>query len=226
MPKVHTLILLTVLSASAASTPEVQIGFVAIEAEHFNKQTRTEKRAWHLTSANTTPKVTPDGDLPHIEGASGGAYLELLPDTRRTHDDKLIPAENFSGESGALAVVHYKVLFDQPGRYYVWVRAYSTGTEDNGLHVGIDGKWPASGQRMQWCDGKNSWRWESKQRTEQEHCGVPHAIYLDVPARGEHVIQFSMREDGFEFDNFILTTNRNFQAPPEVRLRPSAPKDP
>jgi hypothetical protein len=66
---------------------------------------------------------------------------------------------------------------------------------------------------MQWCDGKNSWRWESKQRTEADHCGVPRAIYLDIPNAGAHEIQFSIREDGFEFDKFILTRNGDFSRP-------------
>jgi len=61
-----------------------------------------------------------------------------------------------------MAVLTYNVHFSTPGRYYVWARAYSTGSEDNGLHVGLNGDWPASGQRMQWCQGKNNWRWESK----------------------------------------------------------------
>ena len=32
---------------------------VAVEAEHFFKQTLTDKRAWHLTTAAAPPKVTP-----------------------------------------------------------------------------------------------------------------------------------------------------------------------
>lgn len=188
-------------------------GIVAVEAEHYFKQTETEKRAFHLTTVERTPKILPDGDPSHVAGASGGAYLEILPDTRRTHDDKLIRGENFSPQPGKHAVLHYKVHFSAPGRYFVWVRAYSTGTEDNGLHVGIDGTWPESGQRLQWCEGKKSWRWESKQRTEKQHCGEPHKIYLDVKDAGQHIIHFSMREDGFEFDKWLMTTDRDFARP-------------
>jgi hypothetical protein len=195
---------------------EEQDGLVAVEAEHFYQQTLTGTRAWYLTSPSHIPDISPDGDPPHLEGASGGAYVECLPDTRRTHADPLIHGENFSNQPGRLAILHYRIHFNTPGRYYVWARAYSTGTEDNGLHVGLNGKWPASGQRMQWCEGKGSWRWESKQRTEEEHCGVPHGIYLDIPTAGEQEIQFSMREDGFEFDKFILTTNRDFPRPEDV----------
>ncbi|MCO8121712.1 DUF5060 domain-containing protein [Stieleria sp. TO1_6] len=188
-------------------------GLVAVEAEHFFKQTATDKRAFYLTNADSTPTVTPDGDPNHVAGASGGAYLEILPDTRRTHADKLIRGTNFSPTAGQMAVLHYKVNFSTPGKYYVWVRAYSTGPEDNGLHVGIDGQWPESGQRLQWCQGKNSWRWDSNQRTEKQHCGEPHKIFLQIDEPGEHTIAFSMREDGFEFDKWFMTTNREFQRP-------------
>ena len=181
--------------------------------KHFLRQTQTDQRRWHLTHSDLTPDISPDGDPNHVAGASGGAYLEILPDTRRTHADKLIRGENFSPQPGKMAVLHYQVHIENPGRYYVWVRAYSTGSEDNGLHVGIDGQWPASGQRLQWCEGKQTWRWESKQRTAEHHCGEPHKIFLDIDQPGAHTIHFSMREDGFEFDKWLMTKNRDFVRP-------------
>jgi len=212
-----SLVLVWMVSNAPAQAPHTVFqetnGLVAVEAEHYFDQTHTDTRAFYLTTATNTPDVTPDGDPPHVGGASGGAYLEILPDTRRTHGDKLIKGENFSPEPGKMAVLHYQVNFTTPGRYYVWVRAYSTGSEDNGLHVGIDGTWPESGQRLQWCTGKHSWHWESKQRTNEQHCGEPYKIFLDVPTAGEHTIMFSMREDGFEFDKWLMTTEREFARP-------------
>ena len=197
-------------------------GLVAVEAEYFHKQSQTDIRQWYLYSKDVWPKAGRDDDDPHCMGAGNNAYMEILPDTRASHGDKLIGGENFSNEPGKLAVLHYRVHFETPGRYYVWVRAYSTGSEDNGLHVGLNGEWPESGQRLQWCEGKHSWHWESKQRTEQQHCGEPHKIYLDIEEAGEHEIMFSMREDGFEFDRFLLTTDREFERPdgvgPEVKV--------
>ena len=180
-------------------------GVVIVEAEHFHRQSLDAVRRWHVVSEREQPAAEPDGDPAHLAGASGGAYLEALPDTRRTHDDTLTRGENFSNEPGILAVLHYKVHFTNPGRYYVWVRAFSTGTEDNGIHVGLNGAWPDSGQRMQWCEGKYAWRWESRQRTKEQHCGVPGQIWLDVETPGVHEVLFSLREDGFEFDKFILS---------------------
>ena len=203
------------ISAEDATFEEAD-GLVVVEAEHFAVQTDTETRKWHITSATQTPDVSLDGDENHAASASGGAYLEILPDTRRNHSMKLIHGENFSNEPGKLGVLVYPVRFKTPGRYYVWVRAYSTGSEDNGLHVGLDGAWPESGRRLQWCEGKNSWRWESKQRTEKQHCGEPHKIYLDIEQPGLHTIEFSMREDGFEFDKWLMTKERDFARPEDA----------
>ena len=221
--------LLLSLNSRGATTPIVaenvvfaeQDGIVAVEAEHFYKQTNTDTRAFYLTTSETSADVKPDGDPSHVAGASGGAYLEILPDTRRTHADKLIRGENFSPQPGKLAILHYKVHVQTPGRYYVWVRAHSTGSEDNGLHVGIDGTWPTTGQRLQWCKGKHTWRWESKQRTEKEHCGEPYKLYLDIKQPGTHTIHFSMREDGFEFDKWFMTTQRDFTRPDDTGPRSS-----
>lgn len=178
-------------------------GVVAVEAEHFFKQTLNNVRSWCLFSPAGQPKLTPDADPPHLDGASGGAYLEILPDTRRNHGEKLITGENFMNNPGKMAVLHYKVHFNTPGKYYVWARIFSTGTEDNGMHVGSDGTWPASGQRMQWT-GKQKWVWGSKQRTAKQHGGEKHKLFLDVDKPGEHVISFSMREDGTEFDKWMM----------------------
>lgn len=185
-------------------------GELAVEAEYFNKQSKSELRQWYITAKNAVSKVGRDDDELHYLEASNDTYIELLPDTRVTHSDKLIKGENFSNKAGEVGVLHYKVRINNPGRYYVWVRAFSSGSEDNGIHVGLNGEWPEHGQRMQWCDGKNKWTWESKQRTKEVHCGIPKEIYLDIEKAGVHDIQFSMREDGFEFDKFILTKDSTY----------------
>jgi hypothetical protein len=183
---------------------ETNDGLLAIEAEHYFKQTKDETRAWHLTTVDHTPDVTPDGDGNHAEGASGGIYLEILPDTRRNHGDTLTPGVNFSNEPGKMAILHYNVYFNEPGRYYVWARLYSTTTEDNGLHVGLDGRWPEHGQRIQWI-AKDQWAWSNKQRTKEKHTGVPYQIWLDIDEPGQHVLTVAMREDGTELDKLVLT---------------------
>jgi hypothetical protein len=184
-------------------------GIVAVEAEHFYKQTLADKRAWHITSSKSVPDQKPDADPAHVAGASGGAYLEILPDTRASAQQKLIQGENFTDKPGLMAVLHYKVNIKTPGRYYAWMRAFSTGPEDNGMHLGLDGQWPDSGQRWQTVQ-KAKWAWDCKQRTPDVHTGVPMQLFLDIEKAGEHELMISMREDGFELDKFVLASNKEF----------------
>jgi len=142
----------------------------------------------------------------NTHGGGSGSYLELLPDTRVTHSDPLIPGQNFWDTPGTGPKITYDVDFPSAGQYRVEVSAYSTGSEDNGIHVGINGNWPASGARMQWCTGKNSWTWSSAQRTASNHCGTANSISINVPSVGKHQVMFSAREDGFEMDQFRLTS--------------------
>ena len=192
---------------------------IVIEAEHFETQTRANRRRWFvLQKSGPTPDLPGGGDprrwtrsiLSAASQASGSRCIRLLPDTRVTHDDRLIDGKNFSREPGQMAVLSYRIQIDQPGRYYVWARAFSTGTEDNGLHIGLDGDWPEHGRRMQWCEGKDRWTWSGAQRTEASHCGEPHGIYLDIDTPGVHRLEVSMREDGVALDQLLLTRDRDF----------------
>jgi len=159
---------------------------ILVEAESFlSKDSR-----WQVSSIHT---------------GGSGTYLELLPDTRVTQLDPLIPGQNFWSQPGEGPTIIYDINFPAPGEYRVAVNAYSTGTEDNGIHVGINGTWPASGARIQWCNGKNQWTWSSAQRTASNHCGEPETISINVPQAGVNQVMFSAREDGFEFDQFRLT---------------------
>ncbi|MEM7809504.1 MAG: hypothetical protein AAF561_15455 [Planctomycetota bacterium] len=185
---------------------------LVVEAEDFAGQYLDDIRRWYRVAADSLPEVTPDADPPHLEGASGGAYLEALPDTRQTHGDTITPGINFAPAPGKMAILTYPVVIEEPGRYYVWARIYSTGSEDNGLHVGINGTWPESGQRLQWI-AKRQWKWRSAQRTPEKHVGVPGQIWLDIEEPGVHLIHFSMREDGTEFDKWLMTLTKDMPEP-------------
>jgi hypothetical protein len=184
-------------------------GMVVFEAENYHAKIRNgvPRDFYTFPTSSSTPKPDPDG--PHTGGAGNGKYLEILPDNRVTHDDPLQKNVNFFDYGSNAPQVHYNVRINSGGRYYVWVRAYSTGTEDNGVHVGYDGSWPTSGKAMQWCSGKNAWTWSSARRVPDNHCGVRNTIYLDLSA-GNHTIKLGQREDGFEFDRIIMVKDRYY----------------
>ncbi|MBK8503485.1 MAG: hypothetical protein IPL46_15480 [Saprospiraceae bacterium] len=204
---VNIISLLTCIVLFAQDLPEEDSGYLMVEAESFESQILDDIRKWYVINSESAEDIQQAESEDFYKTASGEAYTMVLPDTRKTHDDLLIAGENFSNEPGRLALLNYRVKFNNPGKYFVWVRTLSTGTEDNGVQVGIDGVWHESGQRMQWCDGKNQWTWASKQRTQEEHCGVEELIYLEVDKPGEHIISFSMREDGFRFDKWVMSAD-------------------
>ena len=201
-------------------------GIVSVEAEHFVAQSNDSIRKWYVTKADTLAPDFADPDGNHASSASEGAYIEILPDNRTNHDEVLIrytdeeTDANFSPIPGNMGVLSYPVYFNNAGLYVFWARAFSTGPEDNGLHVGIDGTWPESSSRVQLCPGKHQWTWSSAQRRETNHCGVPKTILLSVPNPGMHTIMLSMREDGFELDKFILT--KDFDFTPEGESLPAS----
>lgn len=178
---------------------------IMVEAENFNEQRLNQVRNWCKSSE------CPAG----WERAGTADYVALVPDTRKTHDDPVVRGENFSNEPGKLAILSYDVDFPSAGRWYLWVRAFASGSEDNGLHAGINGTWPESSARIQYCPGRGQWYWDSRQRTADNHCGVRGGLWIDVDKAGKQRVEFSMREDGFVFDAFYLT--RSPLMPPHLQ---------
>jgi hypothetical protein len=114
--KIHLLLLALMFPGLLfAKVPGEKKGFVAVEAEHFFSQTNDEIRKWHIIGENSKSE-SQQFDANISKTASAKSYIAVLPDTRVTHDDKLIAGENFSNEPGKMAVVSYKVKFKNPGK--------------------------------------------------------------------------------------------------------------
>ena len=58
---------------------------------------------------------------------------------------------------------------------------------------------------------RDRWHWESKQRTQEVHVGVPGILTLEVKDPGLHTIHVSMREDGIELDRILLVNRKDFK---------------
>lgn len=190
-------------SSAFAVEYETTADYIAIsfEAEEFT----SKDERWVLTNAGTNQlSADEDPDPNHSDTASGGVYFELLPDIRVTHEDPIIGA--FWGPPGVGPEMSWSINVPEPGRYYVHGRAYSTGTEDNGIHIGFNNTWPTSGRTMQFCTaGKRAWSWSSNQRgSGGGSCGIAKTLYLDFETAGPHIIGMSAREDGFELDKLTL----------------------
>ena len=51
-------------------------GMIALEAEHFVKQSETEKRAWHITSSKAASEIKPDGDPVHVAESQSSTVVD------------------------------------------------------------------------------------------------------------------------------------------------------
>ncbi|MBT4883364.1 MAG: hypothetical protein HON44_05250, partial [Glaciecola sp.] len=71
-------------------------GMVVIEAEHFSSQLQDDVRKWMVFSKDSPSHQLADVDPMHYADASEGRYIEILPDTRTNHNDKLIKDQNFT----------------------------------------------------------------------------------------------------------------------------------
>lgn len=182
--------------------------YIAIDFEAETFLSSDER--WVLTVPGT-PQTADDPDPNHSDLAIGNAYLELLPDIRVTHADPTSPPVAFWSNPGIGPTLEYEVDFPEAGRYHVHVRALSTGTEDNGIYVGLNDDWPASGLRLQFCTAGQGWRWSSRQRDSGNNgpCGVEKTIWLDVENPGINTVKFSAREDGFEIDHIMLIKDKS-----------------
>lgn len=200
------LFLLTFSSPEIARAETLQTAdyiAVAFEVEDFD--TKTDR--WVVTDSSTpvTTATNPDPDGNHSDQASEGVYLEVLPDYRVTEHDEFHPSGSLWGPYDGPRLT-YTINFPEAGQYYAHIRAYSTGAEDNGAHIGINGDFPPQARRVQWCGGKHNWTWSSAQRDSGGNgsCGREKTVWLDVPSAGNHQIMLASREDGAEFDRVVL----------------------
>lgn len=188
-----------VLAQNVVQTNE----YIAVwfEAEEYdNKGIR-----WVETDLGTgQTEDDPDGN--HADSASGGVYLEVLPDYRVTDEDAFHPDGSLWNAFQGPELTYNSINFPEAGRYYVHLRAYSTGTEDNGAHIGLAGDFPPQARRMQWCSGKHQWTWSSAQRDSGGNgsCGREKTVFIDIPNPGSHEINIQAREDGFELDRVVF----------------------
>ena len=98
--------------------------------------------------------------------------------------------------------IDFKVNFADTGTYYLWVRGYAPDGNSDSIHAGIDGVQVSSAYRISnFSYGAYSW-------TRTDMSGA--VTKLTVLTTGEHTINFWMREDGFQFDKFMLTKDASF----------------
>ena len=150
-------------------------GVVMIEAEHYHHRVATATHAWEPTVLR-----------------SGEVVMKGLP------DDGLYQNRDFVGVTPRM---DFRVIFDQPGTYYVVVRGFGEASSGDTVHVGLNGAYVETSDRIYVSRRELKWSAETIDDIN---------AYIEVPSAGEHIVNVWMREDGFMLDRLLLSRNPAF----------------
>jgi hypothetical protein len=142
--------------------------------------------------------VNTPGSQGHIwEGISenGVAYMQALPKNGANHNT------NYLTDSPRL---DYRITITNPGPYYVWVRGQALASDEDSLHVGVDGSAQQASDRMDGFEPYGNWVWTNHTRDESE-------AVVTFPDPGPYLINIWMRESGVRLDKIIFTQEENYQ---------------
>ncbi|MEM6471605.1 MAG: putative Ig domain-containing protein, partial [Planctomycetota bacterium] len=159
-------------------------GLVVIEAESFD-----------ASSPGTDNAATSTWVAASDPAASGEEYLLAAPNTGVN-----------TGDSQRGPRLDYSVTFAEAGVYYVWVRMLGSSSQDDSLHVGLNGQ-PATYGKNGMTDYSGDWHWEQNVNNRN---GTDR-VAIDVASAGTHTINLWMREDGIAVDKLLITTDSDFQ---------------
>ncbi|MEM7809746.1 MAG: LamG-like jellyroll fold domain-containing protein, partial [Planctomycetota bacterium] len=130
-------------------------------------------------------------------GGSDGYHMEVGPDNGDLNDSE-------SGTKANSPRLSWIADFDEPGRYYVWLRGKAggstKGTSDS-AHATVDGATFSTSDRM--SDFATSFGWRSSTMDSARS-------FIDIDAPGFARFDVYMREDGFDLDAVLLTTDSTY----------------
>jgi len=157
-------------------------GLVVMEAENYFRKTARGGRDWASASA--------------AGGYSGAGYVQALPDTGTS-----VARDRFRLDAPEL---EYKVDFQTPGSYVVFLRGSGPNSAGDSVHVGLDG------EEVRFADKvgpfPTAWTWirqteDFDLQTQSSYVGL---AAINVAEPGLHVINVWMNEDGFRLDKIVL----------------------
>jgi len=152
---------------------------VSIEAENFDQNVPVGTHGW--------VEVQP-------AGISGSGAMQALPNDGTNIN---------SGFVTTSPRVDYEIEFSSTGTHYVWIRGTGPTGADNSVHVGLDGAFVATSDRITPLPRPDI-GWVARTMDG----GL--VATVNVSSTGLHTLNLYMREDGSIVDKLLLTTNAAF----------------
>ena len=130
---------------------------------------------------------------PRTDGASGGAYIELLPDARYDMNESVPLSGSHWWQPEQAPRVYYRVLFTSGGDYSITIRGVNREPDSGDLHSGsasVPGADESYNRRV------------GPERTGRFEWFSGGTVSVK---EGEYYILLAGREDGFEVDKLVVS---------------------
>ncbi|GAA3949551.1 chitobiase/beta-hexosaminidase C-terminal domain-containing protein [Allohahella marinimesophila] len=97
------------------------------------------------------------------------------------------------------AALEYRIRFDEPGTYVVWVRGDGPDGASDSVHIGLNGEAIAAGKAITSFYPRGQLDWSRYSQATGKNAVVT------IPSAGVHTLNVWMRETGFIIDRLLLT---------------------
>jgi flagellin-like protein len=164
--------------------------------------------AFELTDGTAT--IAASEFTSRAAGVGADAEHDWTEATDANGDTYVVAGPNDDDNTGLEATgprVDYRVRFDEPGIYHVWVQLRATTNRDDSVHVGLDGQLASGadhstsgnyGVTLTRQDGE--WRW-----TDTTDLGRNDRVTVEVTEPGIHTVNVWMREPGVQMKQVVVT---------------------
>ncbi|WP_416399446.1 chitobiase/beta-hexosaminidase C-terminal domain-containing protein [Allohahella sp. A8] len=170
-----------VLAAESAVYVQDSNGQVVIEAEQFHASSAAVLgQSWvPLTGSRFA-----DGLALRAEPAGTGSYN--------------------SDYDTLSAGLEYRIRFDQPGSYAIWIRGDGPDGSSDSVHFGLNGEAIAAGKAITSFYPRGQLDWSRYSQATGKNA------VITIPSAGVHTFNVWMRETGFIIDRVLLTKNTGY----------------
>ena len=156
-------------------------GLVSMEAENYHFEVPKGDHHWAIAN------------VPSSKGASGDKMVQALPNS----------GTNLAGtEIENSPRMDFDIDFVKTGTHYVWIRGWSSDSDDNSVHVGINGNMISTADKLEY-PATSAWEWTKSTKDGAD-------AEINIPSTGVNTLNIWMREDGTRLDKIVLTTSAGY----------------
>ncbi|MBJ7327391.1 MAG: Ig-like domain-containing protein, partial [Chthoniobacterales bacterium] len=137
-------------------------------------------------------------------GFSGTGYIEAFPANTNSTTTVTNAWETTSPQAD------YRITFNSPGTYYVWVRGYAGDASSAGVYFGVNSNSPTSARVD--LQQFNAWSWANTA------AGSSTPVSINIPSSGTYTLNLWMRDAWLDVDRIVLTRNPNFSPSPDANF--------